>query len=381
MGISVVVAGIPRNIYSPMTFWDLAAFRGSVEMGEIVLPENGGKIRIIDIPVTSDAPAGTIEGYVFAVDAENLVEVLAESDGAGGIRKKKIFLRGENLAGVYGDGSDGDVTISADTSLSRDMFYRNLTINSGVRLDPNGYIIFVKEKLVNNGTISRAGNDGTDGSPGSGGTGGSGGSEGTGLPQGSLGSSASGGIGGAGANVGGTAVAGSVGIGASPSLGGNGGAGGSGGNAGASGGAGGVATEPAASVGGFRALPLALLHKDVLNDVRLLGGAGGGGGGGGEDDGTYAGGGGGGGGSGGGPLVIAAKVLENNGTITAKGGNGGAGGAAEGGTAGAGGQGGGGGGGDILLVYHEKKGSGTVTADGGTGATAGSPGKIIEIEN
>ena len=38
------------------------------------------------------------------------------------------------------------------------MYYRNLTINSTIVLDPNGYKIFVSETLTNNGIIRRNGN-------------------------------------------------------------------------------------------------------------------------------------------------------------------------------------------------------------------------------
>ena len=43
-----------------------------------------------------------------------------------------IFL--ERLGGeeIYGFGQDGDVTISSDTSLSRDMYYNNLDVNAGI---------------------------------------------------------------------------------------------------------------------------------------------------------------------------------------------------------------------------------------------------------
>ena len=54
---------------------------------------------------------------------------------------------------VFGNGEDGDVTISADTSLSEDMYYNNLTVNSGTNLVTNGFRVFVKETLTNNGTI------------------------------------------------------------------------------------------------------------------------------------------------------------------------------------------------------------------------------------
>lgn len=54
---------------------------------------------------------------------------------------------------VYGTGNDGTVVIASNTSLSRDMYYNNLTVNSNVSLNPNGYRIFVKNTLTLNGTI------------------------------------------------------------------------------------------------------------------------------------------------------------------------------------------------------------------------------------
>lgn len=54
---------------------------------------------------------------------------------------------------VFGNGIDGTVTISTNTSLSRDMYYANLTVNSGITLFTNGFKIFVSGTLTNNGTI------------------------------------------------------------------------------------------------------------------------------------------------------------------------------------------------------------------------------------
>lgn len=54
---------------------------------------------------------------------------------------------------LFGAGSDGTVTISVNTSLSRDMYYANLTVNSGITLFTNGFKIFVSGTLTNNGTI------------------------------------------------------------------------------------------------------------------------------------------------------------------------------------------------------------------------------------
>lgn len=49
----------------------------------------------------------------------------------------------------FGDGSDGNVTISGTVTLTRDMFYGNLTLSDGSILKTNGYKVYV------NGTFSR----------------------------------------------------------------------------------------------------------------------------------------------------------------------------------------------------------------------------------
>ena len=68
-----------------------------------------------------------------------------------------VFL--DRLGGdeVYGFGQDGNVTITADTSLSRDMYYNDLTINANCTLDSNGYRIFVKGTLTFTNSTSRIG--------------------------------------------------------------------------------------------------------------------------------------------------------------------------------------------------------------------------------
>lgn len=49
---------------------------------------------------------------------------------------------------IYGAGSDGSATISSNTTLTRDMFYVNLTVNSGITLNSGGYRIFVRNILT-----------------------------------------------------------------------------------------------------------------------------------------------------------------------------------------------------------------------------------------
>ena len=54
---------------------------------------------------------------------------------------------------IYGGGQDGTVVIASNTSLTRDMYYDNLTINSGSHLNTNGFKVFVKNTLTVNGSI------------------------------------------------------------------------------------------------------------------------------------------------------------------------------------------------------------------------------------
>ena len=48
---------------------------------------------------------------------------------------------------VYGPGTDGDVIITGQVTLNRDMFYNNLTLLANAQLDTNGYRVFVKDTL------------------------------------------------------------------------------------------------------------------------------------------------------------------------------------------------------------------------------------------
>lgn len=49
---------------------------------------------------------------------------------------------------IYGSGMDGNVTISANTTLTRDMHYNNLTIDPGYTLNTAGYRVFVRNTLA-----------------------------------------------------------------------------------------------------------------------------------------------------------------------------------------------------------------------------------------
>ena len=254
---------------------------------------------------------------------------------------------------IYGDGSDGNVTISSNTSLTADKFYNNLTLDSSFTLNPDGYRIFVKGTLTINGTIARNGNIG-----GNGGANDEYGTGGSALTTNTLGGS---GVGGNGGTFG---VGATVGGAANPSKGGNGGAGGNAAGDSGEGRAGGTATAPTQPI---NAIPFCIMLTDFPTTNKILGG-GGGGGGGWHNVQHY---GGAGGGSGGGVIFIAARKIVLNGSIEAKGGNGGNG---YGGGGNYSGNGGGGGGGFVILIYNSKTGSGTIDVSGGSVGTGGSGG-------
>ena len=95
-----------------------------------------------------------------------------------GLVKDKAFPK---LGFVYfGDGVDGDVTMSSNTNIAEVKHYDNLTINSGVTLtstaSTEATLIFkVKDTLTINGTINMDGKGGTAGVGKTGGSGGAGG--------------------------------------------------------------------------------------------------------------------------------------------------------------------------------------------------------------
>lgn len=302
------------------------------------------------------------------------------------------------------DYSDGNVTISVNTSLSRDMYYDALVVNTGVTLSNAGYRIFARSVTINGtGIIDNSGGAGGTGTAGvdsnvgapAGGTAGAASSTGT-MPGGRAGQ-----IGGAGSNG---AAVGSNGIAGTNSTfninsnaGAAGGAGGAaGGNGGGTAGAGGTNTStvnpPRDIVSSYYAFDFT--SATAIQRYNANSGSGSGGGGGGAAGGFHQGGAGGGSGGSGGMVFIAAKTITNAGTIRANGGAGGAGGSTTGANSGGGGGGGGGNGGVVFLIYATLTNTGTITASGGTGGNVGvgngtgnngivgpngSAGKVIQI--
>jgi hypothetical protein len=280
---------------------------------------------------------------------------------------------GGGSAGLYGDGIDGNVTIAGAVSLTRDMFYNDLTVNSV--LTANNLRIFVKGTLSGSGTIRFNGNAGGNGGNGSSGVGGAAGSaagalSGQTLPAGSPGTA--GRIGGANANPG------SVGLNGNKSTMNvqqpNGVAGGASGTGNAGGGGGTAPTADAAGTNKPNVYPACVTFRGFDNSqanmASLLGSACSGGSGGSAA--SSGGGGSGGSGGSGGNIVICAATVSGTFVIEAKGGNGGTGGNGGGANAGGGAGGNGGSGGTVVMIYGDRSGwSGSIDLSGGTGGNGG----------
>jgi len=297
-----------------------------------------------------------------------------------GLRTKD--LQQATRANLFGDGSDGDVVVSTEIDLTRDMFYNNLTVEDGGIINTKSFRIFVKDQFIKKpgGILRNNGNDGGDGGNttnpahewGAGGNGGTAVASGS-LPAGKAGSN--GGRGGYGENP--NAVAGDNGLDTDKSL-GSAGSGGGGGGAGdqaggASGGNGGNQTGTVFNIPNsfFAAYYLIDILPSIVT-LTISAGSGGGGGGG-----HTGGGGGGGSASTGGLIWIAANRMFIEGEneiqcIGGKGGNGGNGYLDVDTYIGGGGGGGAGGtGGVIMLIYGEKTGTGTLSVAGGQGGAGG----------
>lgn len=301
---------------------------------------------------------------------------------------------------LVGDCSDGNVTISAGTTtLTRDMFYNNLTINGTGQLNVAAQRVYWCGTLdlssAPAGAITGGSNNGSNGA-----NGGGAGNGGNAIAVGTNIASRAGGNGGAGSTTAG--AQGATGTGGNTVTNAQGGGGGAGGTG--TSGAGGAQRNPAA-VNDIRwrdIIAWALPQTGAGGQVFTSGSGAGGGGGGGDT--TNSGGGGGAAGGSAGTVWLSGNILKTGGssvagTIIANGGTGGNGGSPAAGNTGGGGAGGGGAGGWIAIKYNSKTGTavtnlvqaltganGTAGTGHGTGtngavhATSGQPGVIQAID-
>lgn len=260
------------------------------------------------------------------------------------------------LDGIFGDGSDGDAVIAAGVpvTVSRDMMYNNLTVPDGATLTPRGFRISVKGVLVigNTGNINDNGKNA------------SGVSAGGALSIVSAGFGAASGAGANGRTTTGAGTASGTSSNCSlndlqqtPQ-------GGVGGGAGGANGGGGAGSAPVGTFFQKWTSLVSMWTARVYNGSSTFNGGSGGGGGGCDATLGLATSGGGGGAAG--ILWIAAKTINNSGSITCNGGAG-----ANGvSTLGVAGGGAGGAGGLIAILTATNTGIGSVTALGGTPGTS-----------
>lgn len=364
-------------------------------------------VSSIDIPDTTTANSFHVDSSGNAWwGATTLAASNAKVLNTGAATFSSITANNSTLTfnDVFGDGSDGAATISSNTTLTRDVFYTTLTVNSGFTLTTAGYRIFCNTSATVNGTIDRSGTTGTVGNNASGVSGGTAGAAGSGLTAGSLAGSATpsastnGANGAGGGNTDGTQAGGPSAAAAETNLikatGTSGVAGGKGGNSNTNTGgasrAGAAATTGTQSVTNPKTSALGTLMIDTASTYAQLksnnatSGSAGGSSGATGTGGSNSGGGGGGGGAGsnGGILVLAAPTItiSATGVIQAKGGAGGNGGNGAASTqtndggGGGGGGGSGGSGGVVVLIYKTLSNSGTISVAGGAGGTGGTGG-------
>jgi hypothetical protein len=222
------------------------------------------------------------------VKSNNILATKNNNQLLEGFKIHPIFTE-DNLNRVV-----SDVTYTTGSQvLSSDLYVNNLTINTGYTLITNGFRIFCRGKLTNNGTITNSGEFGSSTSSSAIGRGGEGGARGTSSMTASSGS-----------NTINTVVKA------------DGGRGGSRSNNAVSGGNGGITTLDINTEILYNP-EKAIIAQDASNNL-IGGGAGGGGG----ASGSVSGNSGGTGGRGGGIIMICANEIENNGTITVSGQNG-----------------------------------------------------------
>ena len=254
---------------------------------------------------------------------------------------------------LYGDGSDGNLTVVGTTTLTNTFLYDTITIQAAGILKPAGYRIYARTLVIDvGGKIDDSGNAGVAGVAGAG----------LGV-RGYFGA-----FSGAGATGVATTTAGSN-AGSAQTLatplrsdgvqptGGNGGASASN--------AGGIGRVSTAATLGRKSYPHMLEAR--FANTQFSCGAGGGSGGNVIPSTSGAGGG------GGGMVWVAAKSITNNGSICANGGNGGNA-TLNAGTSSGGG--GGGSGGIVMIIYNTTTGTGVIEANGGTGGALAGTGLV-----
>jgi hypothetical protein len=300
-------------------------------------------------------PSGTTsQGSIYYINGSNLPALLAPGSAgtvlsSNGASANPSFISVPSI--TFGDGSDGTVTISSPTTLTRDMYYSSLTVNSTLTTD--GFRIYVSGTINGSGTITF----GT-------------GNTGSGFFKVNLGGAGGTGRSNANGNIGTTPTAANS-IGTLTAA-GAGGLGGQGSNGPATGGTATAVVQRFGIIASLTYLGLDFSLTGTFTPVTSSS-AGAGGSGGGGTGGSAIGGTGGTGGNSGGTVWISAAIWAGTFVIAAPGNAGLTGSNFTAGSGGAGGGGGGGGGngGVTVTIYGTKTWSGSYSIAGGSGGGGG----------
>ncbi|MFA6514618.1 MAG: hypothetical protein WCT50_05070, partial [Patescibacteria group bacterium] len=83
-----------------------------LNIGSFEFSPDSGFVTFADMPVTAIPTAGTLEGYTFKVDGDNIMSIYSEANGSGGVQNKRVGI-GTTAPGVK-------FVVADDTSLAGD---------------------------------------------------------------------------------------------------------------------------------------------------------------------------------------------------------------------------------------------------------------------
>jgi hypothetical protein len=104
-----------------MTVTGTSTFQGptiidDLNLGELTFAADSGIVALADMPVTSNATAGTAEQFRINIDGNSLLTIAAEADGAGGIRNAGVSVGTSTLVGLFNVGSSTNyLTVASST--------------------------------------------------------------------------------------------------------------------------------------------------------------------------------------------------------------------------------------------------------------------------
>jgi hypothetical protein len=101
------IGGLLTENNSTMYTDGTSAYFTSLYSGIFSLPQNGGLVSFIDIPVTTGASAGTEEGMTFTVDGLSSLSILRESLGTGTVANTTTLRVGNFLCLDIGEDING----------------------------------------------------------------------------------------------------------------------------------------------------------------------------------------------------------------------------------------------------------------------------------